>query len=175
MKVTLITDKVTCDVLERDTPKHYQGYSNSATWDASLLVFQERENSDRFSELCREIADLETLVLAVANLIKKALFPVGKIKLDVWVTGSINVREIVQERLDELEISLPVMPKKKTGMEPNHRWAFEDPCDLVRFMWDDSTGNAVAIAYVGGIIEALLWAKKLTPDQAESLNNYLTS
>lgn len=54
-------------------------------------------------------------------------------------------------------------------MELNRRWNYTDPVELVRTMWEDSTKNAVAVAYVNGIIETLLWTGRITADQADDL------
>ncbi len=44
-----------------------------------------------------------------------------------------------------------------------------DPYQFLENVWEGSTKNKVAINYFLGAVDALLWAKTITPEQAETL------
>lgn len=101
----IASEKATCEALCIPETE-YQGWTNSKTWNADLLISNERRFHETFlRELRRASQAGESLEYAAAFthvFLHRAL---KTIQLDEWVTGVINAREILQEYCYEYSFS----------------------------------------------------------------------
>lgn len=105
--VNLMTSKSHCARALNNANKHYEGWSNSATWAFSVYFLQERENYETLCEIIRRWhrpgKPLTEFAYGMAkNAMEIAYWRERMEPFDGDEEGSVNVREIVDTLAEEI-------------------------------------------------------------------------